>query len=189
MLYNFPIESGKPISDRFLQHHIIDFSSAIMYVRDLPYKRNSRKDHPPIVLEEQGGTCSTKHALLKVLADENRPGEVKLIMGIFKMNAENTKAVKEILEKYQLEYIPEAHNYLKMGNKIIDATKRSFADTLFAKDLLDEEEISFHQVGNYKVEKHRAYLDDWLTQNPRIPYHLPRLWEIREECIAALATQ
>ncbi len=111
------------------------------------------------------------------------------MMGIFKMNAQNTRPVKEVLEKYQLAYIPEAHNYLKMGNKIIDITKRSFANNLFANDLLQEEEIAPDQIGAYKVSRHKAFLDQWLDANKQVPYHLERLWQIREECIEALSVQ
>jgi hypothetical protein len=188
MLHNFQIQAGKEISNRFIQNGIVDFSSAIVYIQDLPYKRNSDKN-PSIVLDEQFGTCSTKHALLKILADENGQSDVKLMMGIYKMNASNTKSVKEVLEKYKLEYIPEAHNYLKMGSKIIDATKRSFVNTLFVHDLLVEEEITPSQIGNYKSNKHKEYLKDWLQENPHIAYHPQELWAIREECIAAISNK
>jgi hypothetical protein len=188
MLHNFPIQPGKEISDRFLQAGIKDFSSALIHIQDLPYRRNSRRDQTTVVLDEQCGTCSTKHALLKLLADEQGK-EVKLWMGIYKMNAENTKNVKPVLEKYQLEYIPEAHNYLRMGNKVIDVTKRGFANTLFLHDLLEEEEIIPSQIGNYKIQKHQEFIKNWLQQNQHIPYHFHQLWEIREECIEALSKE
>lgn len=189
MLHNFPLLPGNEISNRFLESNIVDFSSAILYIQDLPYRRNSHKNHPSVVLDEQCGTCSTKHALLKSLAEENDKSVVRLMMGIYKMNASNTKSVKEVLEKYKLDYIPEAHNYLKMGSKIIDATKRGFANTLFANDLLHEEEINPNQIGNYKLNQHREYLKDWLHANPQIAYHPQELWEIREECIEAITNK
>ncbi len=189
MFHNFPIHPGKEISDRFLKNEIRDFSSAMIYIQDLPYRRNSDKNNPAIVLDERTGTCSTKHAVLKLLADENDQPNVRLMMGIYKMNTQNTKSVKTVLEKYQLDYIPEAHNYLKMGNKVIDVTKRGFANTLFVNDLLEEEEISPGQIGAYKVSRHRAFLGEWLDANKQIPYHLEKLWQIREECIEAIAAR
>jgi len=185
MLYNFSILSGNPISDRFLQSGVNDFSSALIYIQDLPYRRNENKDNATVVFDEQCGTCSTKHAVLKRLVDENGK-EARLMMGIFKMNGTNTKAVSTVLEKYKLDYIPEAHVYLRMESKVIDATKQGFANTLFLNDLLYEEEISPSQIGNYKINKHRDFMIDWLDKNPQIPYDIQRLWIIREECIAAL---
>lgn len=186
MLHNFPILPGKEISNRFLQAEIRDFSSALMYIQDLPYGRNSLRDQATVVLDEKRGTCSTKHAILKRLADENGK-EIKLMLGIYKMNGTNTKSVQSVLEKYQLDYIPEAHNYLRMGAKVIDVTKRSFANTLFLHDLMEEEEITAAQIGNYKLEKHQAFLKTWLEQNPQIHYPFYQLWDIREECIAAIS--
>jgi hypothetical protein len=138
---NFPIQPGKEVSDRFLQAKIHDFSSALMYIQDLPYCRNSLRDHATVVLDEKCGTCSTKHAILKRLADENGK-DLKLFIGIYRMNAANAKSVQSVLEKHQLDYIPEAHTYLKMGTQVIDVTKRSFANTLFLHDLIEEEEIA-----------------------------------------------
>jgi hypothetical protein len=187
MLYNFSLCSGKPISDRFLKLGLPDFFSAATYIRELAYQRNTHKNNAVVVLDEQGGTCSTKHALLKLLADENEQPAVKLMMGIYRMNAINTKPAKQVLEKYQLDYIPEAHNYLRVGNEIIDATKTGFSINHFMGDLLVEEEITPAQIGGEKVERHQAYLRQWLLVNGHIPYQLPQLWEIREECIVALS--
>jgi hypothetical protein len=186
MLHNFPIQSGNEISDRFLQADIRDFSSALIYIQDLPYRRNTLREKSTVVLDEKCGTCSTKHAVLKRLADENGK-EVKLMMGIYRMNATNSKSVQPVLEKYKLDFIPEAHNYLRMGGKVIDVTKRSFANTLFLLDLMEEEEITPAQIGNYKIDKHQAFLKTWLEQNPHIHYSFHQLWAIREECIAALS--
>ncbi len=46
------------------------------------------------------------------------------MLGIFKMNAENTPQITDILSKNQLNYIPEAHNYFKFQNEIFDFTKK-----------------------------------------------------------------
>ena len=187
MLHNFPINPGKPVSDSFIERGITDFSSALLHVQDLPYGRNSDRTNPLLVLKEHCGTCSTKHALIKLLANENEKPEVKLMLGIFKMNENNTKNVKPVLHKYNLSYLPEAHTYLKVCNKVVDITKRSFANTLFLHDLLEEEEITPIQIGSYKLARHKEFLDQWLNQNKQIHYHLQELWVIREECIEALA--
>lgn len=187
MLYNFPITPGKEISNAFLERGITDFSSALIHVQDLPYGRNTDRANPLLVLKEEAGTCSTKHALIKLLADENEKQDIKLVMGIYKMNETNTKKIKPILEKYNLEYIPEAHTYLRIGSKVVDVTKRSFANTLFLHDLMEEEEIIPAQIGSYKIGRHKEFLSQWLDSNKQIPYHLNELWNIREECIDALS--
>jgi hypothetical protein len=189
MLHNFPITPGKPVSNAFIERGITDFSSALIHIQDLPYGRNSDRSNPLLVLKEQSGTCSTKHALIKLLADENEKPEIKLMMGIYKMNETNTKKVTPVLKKYNLEYIPEAHTYLRMGNKVVDITKRSFANTLFLQDILEEEEITPAQIGSYKLARHKEFLSQWLDANKQVPYHLQELWSIREECIEALSAK
>ena len=56
MLHNFPINPGKEISNAFLERGITDFSSALIYVQDLPYGRNTDRGNPILVLKEQAGT-------------------------------------------------------------------------------------------------------------------------------------
>lgn len=103
------------------------------------------------------------------------------------MNGKNTPKIKSVLENHNLEYIPEAHNYLKFKNQILDFTKRSSSENDFINDLLEEIEIEPHQINQFKIEFHRNYLKNWLDQNPQIPYSLDELWKIREECIEALS--
>ncbi|RZJ49663.1 MAG: hypothetical protein EOO19_04955 [Chryseobacterium sp.] len=92
---NFSIIQRKGIiSDEFISRKIADFSSACKFISDLPYKRNSDKSNIKCVFDELGGTCSTKHAVLRKLALENNHPEVKLILGIFKMDAEYTSKIK-----------------------------------------------------------------------------------------------
>ena len=69
--YNFPITAGGEMSKAFLERGVTDFSSAAEYVRDLPYGRNADKLNLLTVFTDGCATCSTKHGLLKVLADEN----------------------------------------------------------------------------------------------------------------------
>jgi hypothetical protein len=185
--FNFSIAAGGTISARLLTLGIVDFSSATNYIRQLPYKRNIHKETPCVVLDEACGTCSTKHILLKLLAEENKQPAVRLMLGIYKMSAFNTKPVKKILEKYQLDYIPEAHNYLRIGNEIVDVTKPGFTISSFTHDILVEEEITPAQVIHHKVAKHQAFLQEWLHVQKHVPYQLADLWTIREHCIDALA--
>ena len=83
-IYNFKINSHKEISQQFLSRHITDFNAALLFIKNLPYKRNTGKDNLVTVFTDGFGTCSTKHALLKQLAIENKAENVKLKLGIFK---------------------------------------------------------------------------------------------------------
>lgn len=69
---NFEIHKDKGIiSDEFLNRNITDFHSACKLVSELPYKRNSNKNNIQCVFDDLGGTCSTKHSVLRKLALEN----------------------------------------------------------------------------------------------------------------------
>jgi hypothetical protein len=176
----------QPVSAEFLQIGITRFSDATEYIKRLPYARNADKNDPLCVLNNGCGTCSTKHALLKTLADEQEVHAMRLMMGIFRMNGQNTPPVAGTLLRYDLPYIPEAHNYLRYHDNVIDVTT-SAATTAFLSDLLAEEEITIAQITTYKIERHRSFLTQWLWENTTVRYTLDELWAIREECIAALS--
>lgn len=183
---NTILQKAGEISSHFIKMGILDFEKASDYVKDLRYKRNTEKEHHLCVLEDHGGTCSTKHALLKRLAEENTIKNVKLMLGIFKMNAANTPKISVILQKYALQEIPEAHNYLKIEKQIIDCTRRNSRPEDFANDLVEEIEIQPGQITHFKIEYHKEFLRNYLKKNPQITYSPEKFWQIREECIAAL---
>ncbi len=187
MSCNFKIHSNSEISQLFLKNHCSDFHSASEFVRNLPYRRNLNKDNLNTVFIDECGTCSTKHALLKTLAEDNNQPDFKLILGIFRMNGNNTPKIKPVLEAYNVDCIPEAHNYLKFNNQILDFTKKHSSEIDFIDDLLEETEIQPHQISQFKIEFHKNYLRKWLAENPRIQYPLEELWKIREQCIEALS--
>src|SRR5690606_38829724 len=132
------------------------------------------------------GTCSTKHAVLKQLADENNFDRIKLILGIFKMNGINTPQVGERLRKNNLTYIPEAHNYLKYQNQIFDFTKPG-SSLNFVNDLLVEIKIQPDEIQAPKIKIRKKYLAEFLKNDKTIHYSLDELWEIREQCIRDLS--
>ncbi len=185
--FNFKINSDKEISHLFLKNNCSDFLSASEFVRNLPYRRNLNKDNLATVFIDECGTCSTKHAVLKILAEENNQPDFKLILGIFRMNGKNTPKIKPVLEKYNLDDIPEAHNYLKFKNQILDFTKKHSSEQDFINELLEETEIEPHHISEFKIEFHKNYLRKWIAENPQIHYSLEELWKIREECITALS--
>lgn len=182
--HNFKINSSKEISQQFISRHITDFNAALLFIKNLPYKRNADKNNLATVFTNGFGTCSTKHALLKQLAIENGAGDVQLKLGIFKMSAENTPAVTEVLQAHQLAFLPEAHNYLSIGNTVIDCTKAGSKPADFINDLIIEIEIAPQDIVDFKVAYHQAFLAKWLKRQ-ELSLSLPELWTIREKCIAS----
>lgn len=157
--YNFNIEAnGGAISKRFIELGLKSFIDTAGWVHDLPYRRNKEKLETHMIFNERCGTCSTKHALLKRLAIENNQHQLRLYLGIYKMNSTNTKAVANCLSESQLSYIPEAHTYLKVNGRILDLTGIRLSERTFDQDLLLETEISPEQIGDFKVAYHRNHI-------------------------------
>ena len=175
------------ISEKFLAKGIMNFAQASIWVRTLQYRRNKDKENLLTIFTDNGGTCSTKHALLKRLAEENHFEGLTLRLGIFRMNVQNTPAVAHTLQRNRLAYLPEAHNYLRFAGKVVDCTMKPEAALDFESDILEEIVISTTQITEYKIAYHQDYLAKWLLANPDIPYTLEELWQVREQCIQDLA--
>lgn len=183
---NFAINKNKGIiSEEFLNKNILDFHSACKYVSELPYKRNSDKNNIKCIFDDLGGTCSTKHAALRKLTLENHQSNVKLILGIFKMDAEYTFKIKNTLDKFSLNYIPEAHNYLKIDDEYFDFTKPNSEYLQFKNKLLVEKEIEYNEIMVEKISFHKKFLKKWISDE-NLSYSLDEIWEIREQCIKDL---
>lgn len=184
-MLNFELNSVLPIGKSFHELDIHSFSDAMKYVKNLSYGRNSNREDFALVLNEKKGTCSSKHALLKSLAYENNHPEIQLMLGIFKMNGINTPKVKETLEKFGIEYIPEAHNYLKINSVIYDCTTENSSEINFVPDLLEEMEIKPEDVSSKKIEIHQNFLKNWCFENQ---LNFEEIWLIREQCIRDLSS-
>ena len=183
---NFTIhEHEGVVSDKFCRISIRDFHSACKYIAGLPYKRNFDKNNILCIFNDFGGTCSTKHAALRKLAFENNQQDVKLFLGIFKMDSEYTQEIHNTLEKFGLRYIPEAHNYLKIDDEYFDFTKPNSNYDQFKNKLLIEKEIEFNEIAGEKKSFHIDFLKKWLAIES-IPYTLVEIWDIREQCIRDL---
>ena len=183
---NFPIQSDLPLSQMCHSLEINDFHEAAQYIFQLPYRRNSSKEDLTLVFSEKCGVCSTKHAALAALALENGFSTLKLVVGIYQMNEKNTPGVGGVLEKANLEYMPEAHTYLVFEKNRIDITREVEVETSAFDCLLLEKEIQPNQIGKFKVNLHREFLEKWKTEQ-KVNYSLEELWKIREDCIQALS--
>lgn len=163
----------------------MDFGALLEKVKHIPYGRNSNRTDFSLVITENKGTCSSKHAFLKDFADKNNIPNVDLIIGIYKMSESNTK-IGNILSKHQIDYIPEAHCYLKINDEVVDATNTHSDFSKIKNDILEEITINPNQVGDFKVAYHKAFLKDWIRKE-NIPFGFDEIWTIREKCIENLS--
>ena len=182
---NFQIQPLGEVSKKFLDSNCPDFQSACEFIAKLQYKRNLQKEDVLCVFNDFGGTCSTIHAVLRKLAIELNQLEVKLMLGIFKMDAIYSPKIQSTLEKHQLEFIPEAHNYLKIGTEYFDFTTPNANYKSFESKILLEQEIDYEQITLEKVTIHKAFLENWLLTE-KMDFSLSEIWQIREQCIAYL---
>lgn len=164
----------------------MDFGELIEKVKHIPYGRNSNRTDFSLVLKENKGTCSSKHAFLKDYADLNQIENVKLFIGLFKMNEQNTPKIAPLLSNNNLEYIPEAHCYLKINGNVVDVTSETSFYENIKNDILEEIEIEPNQVSEFKINHHKNFIYNNLTSfNKSKTFN--EIWTIREQCIEKLA--
>lgn len=164
-----------------------EFEQLLEEVKQLPYGRNKDRSDFNLVPIEKKGSCSTKHAYVKHVAINNEILDVDLVLCIFKMSATNTFAIASVLEKYSLEYIPEAHCFIRYKGEPMDLTLPESSYAKIENDILYTEFIEPEQIGEYKVYFHKAYLEKWLMENAQLNLSFSELWQIREKCIKALS--
>ncbi len=169
-----------------LEYGIKTWSELIDFVKHLPYGRNSNREDLSLVIKEGRGTCSSKHALLKTIADHNKVENVRLILGMYRMNHLNTPKIGTVILQAGLDYIPEAHCYIKINNQRVDITNSNSDIEKLTGDIMYEMEINPTQVGTFKVEYHKEYLKNWISEN-EIELDFDSVWKIREQCIKRLS--
>lgn len=168
-------------------HAVTTWGQLITHVQHLPYGRNENRSDFSLVMKEGKGTCSSKHAFLQRIAQLNQIENVKLILGMYKMNHFNTPKIGNAIIENGLDYIPEAHCYLKLNNRRIDITTSTSRIDNIVDDLLEEIEIVADQVNEFKVEYHKRYLKNWIEKE-NLNLDPDDVWKIREECIKRLGS-
>lgn len=183
-LAHWHIEAEKgPLSSECVDRGIISFQSLIEWVEQLPYKRNSNRADFLLVFDEECGACSTKHALVKSVADENGWTAVELFLGQYEMSEETNPGVGLILHQNQLDFIPEAHVFLKIDGRIVDLTGLPIGVNSFELSLTNAHIIEPYQIGDYKVK----WQENMLTNFGNIfNKSLDELNRIRENCLLLL---
>jgi hypothetical protein len=183
---NYPLISNDPLTKQANSLGINTWNELTNYIQNLPYGRNANRKNLSLVFTENKGTCSSKHAVLKKLADLNDIPDVKLILGMYRMNQLNTPKIGSELTENQLDYIPEAHCYLKVEGKPLDMTSNRSDFNRIKDSILQELEIEAEQVNEFKVQFHKKFMMEWLNQN-HLKMDFDQLWKIRERCIVNLS--
>ena len=110
------------ISKKFLTMGITSFKEACFYVHEMKYGYNSTYDDDMILFKENMGTCTTKHAIIAGLAKELDIA-LKKNIGVYKFTEEITTGAQEILNKYNIPYIPMVHCFLVYKDYRFDLTE------------------------------------------------------------------
>lgn len=183
---NYTLTSGDDLTKLIVQKGITTWSNLLEYITHLPYGRTKNRGNLLRIIKDGKGTCSSKHALLKTVATLNAIPNVELILCIYKMNATNTPKIGNVLENEIINYIPEAHCYLKINGIAKDFTSKNSDISLLKNDILLEETIEPQQIIDYKVNFHKAYISNWLLE-AKIPITFEAVWTLRETCIKNLS--
>lgn len=174
-----------PVSLMFAQRAIVRLDHAALYVQALPYGRTSEPEEPLSVLRESIGTCTLKHALLKLAAEEAGATDVELRFGVFEMSDATTPGIGHVLRSFGLECVPEAHCYLAIDDDRLDFTGLPLGPESPFAHLLTEESLAVSVVLKDKTQRHKAIVDAWARERQLDP---ALVWRAREACIQELAS-
>ena len=182
---NIELESKDELTAIINNCGIKTWEELIEFVKSLPYGRNSNRTDFGLVITEKKGSCSSKHSLLKKVANLNNIPNIKLILGIYKMTKSNTPNIGNVLIENSIDFMPEAHCYLKIDGKRTDFTTFQSDFKKLEKDIIQELEIQPEQVAEFKVKYHKDFLKNWIHEND-VKMDFEKIWQIREECIVNL---
>lgn len=180
------LESNDPLTIDIVESGVVSWEDLIRCVKTFHYGRNSNRSDLSLVWTERRGSCSSKHAFLKYVADLNKIEGVELILCMYKMTSQNTANVGKILNEFKLDYLPEAHCYIRFEGEAIDVTTMTSKLSTIEADVLEEQVIQPEQVTEFKVDYHRDFMKKWGEEH-QPEFSFEELWAVREKCILALA--
>lgn len=183
---DFRLRSDDQMTQLAIKNGIHSWQTLLKHVRGLPYGRNANRWDFGLVLKEGQGSCSSKHALLKSIATYHDMKDIKLILGIYKMNRKNTPGIGQALESFSIDYVPEAHCYLSFGKDRYDYTSPQSSFATIENDILSEIEIIPEQVSEHKITLHQDYIKNWIMVES-ILIDFDQIWKVRELCINNLS--
>ena len=155
---DFSLLSDGPLTCLARNNKLFTWRQLVAHVQALPYGRNANRSDFGLVLQEQQGSCSSKHALLQSIATENQADSIKLVLCMFQMNAENTPILASLLQHYKIAFIPEAHCYLSVAGQRLDVTFPHSNIKTIEPFILSEQFIAPHQVIDDKITLHQNFI-------------------------------
>jgi len=177
------LQANDPLTVDIVESGVVTWEDLVRCVKNFHYGRNANRSDVWLVWYERKGTCSSKHAFLKHVADLNNIPTIEFVLCIYKMTAENTPKVGKVLKEFNLEYLPEAHCYLLIDGQPIDVTTTVSNFSSIQPAILEEQIIQPEQVADYKVDFHKAYMKKWGNERK---LSFDYLWDVREKCITSL---
>ncbi len=179
------LNSTDDLTTDLLESGVVTWDDIVRSVQCFHYGRNSDRNNLNLVWYERKGTCSSKHAFLKHIADLNELPKIDLNLVFYKMNKQNTPGIGDVLEKNELNYIPEAHCHLTVNGTELDITTVQSNFKKYKNDIIQTRVIQPNDVIFNKIEWHKEFMESWRIQNhPHICFDA--LWTIRETCIKQL---
>lgn len=158
----------------------------LTHLRTIPYGRTASRTDFSLVLKQNLGTCSTKHALYKSISLEQGWDKTELLIVMYQMNKDNTPLIGNVLKDSGLDYIPEAHCVLRIENSFVDLTRVDSDFEHLDGAILSKQVIDPIQVGDWKVEFHKEYIRNWISKE-NICLDFEDIWALREKCIKRLS--
>lgn len=177
--------SNDDLTSDMLEAGVVSWEDIVRSVQCFHYGRNSNRNDLNLVWYERKGSCSSKHAFLKHVADLNNIVNVDLILTFYRMNESNTPGIGQILSDNNLSYLPEAHCYLKVNGKELDITNIHSDFNRYKNDIIESKEIAPNDVIEKKVNWHKEFIQNWIKKTGQSK-SFEEIWMIREACIAEL---
>lgn len=179
---DYPLASNDGLTVKIRNSGIDTWVQLIDFIKEMTYGRTSDRRNLNLVWSEQRGTCSSKHAFLKKIADLNKIPHVKLMLCIFKMNTVNFPKIGDALLGAPIKFNPEAHCYLRIDGENIDITTSQSSFAKIKDDIIEEIEIVPEQVFQFKIDYHKDYIKKWILEE-KLDLTFNLVWKIREKCI------
>lgn len=190
MLPNFELNINAPLSALLVDFGISDFHSLLKYIKNLAYGKNEITEDLGAVLTEKKGNSSTKHAFLVQAARENDRPDIQLALGFYDLSSKTHPEVSEVLERNNLQSIPEAYNYILFQEKRYDFTKELNGEESPFDTIKNEMTILPSQIIDFKAHFHRFFIINWLKESELgLEFDTDKIWEIREQCLELIYSQ
>lgn len=182
------LKSNDDLTLDLLEAGVVSWDDIVRSVQCFHYGRNSNRSDLNLVWYERKGSCSSKHAFLKYVAELNDIPNIRLMLTFYRMNEVNTPGIGDVLKKNELDHIPEAHCYLLVEGKELDVTNVKSDFERYRNDILSLKEIQPIDIIENKVIWHQEFIRNWMEETKQTK-SFNELWSIREACIEQLENE